>query len=124
MRRILWFRRDLRVQDNPLLSLEGDVLPIFIFDTNILGKLSPNDRRITFIFKALIRLKTALQERGLDLAIFYGKPIDVFTMLLKRECFSEVCASSDYDIYALERDRDISLILLFHYPNSSLMNRT
>ena len=39
MRRILWFRRDLRVEDNLLLSYEGKVLPIFIFDTNILKTL-------------------------------------------------------------------------------------
>ena len=39
MKRILWFRRDLRVEDNPLLSLEGEVFPIFIFDTNIYGHL-------------------------------------------------------------------------------------
>ena len=119
MRRILWFRRDLRVEDNPLLSLKGEVLPIFIFDTNILEKLSANDRRIGFIFNALIRLKTALQERGLDLVIFYGKPIDVFTLLLKQESFHEVCASGDYDSYARKRDRDVSLLLPFNYLNDA-----
>jgi len=115
MRRILWFRRDLRVEDNPLLSLEGNVLPIFIFDTDILENLLPDDRRITFIFNALIRLKTSLQKRGLDLAIFYGKPVDVISMLLEQKSFDEVCASGDYDSYARERDRDISLLIPFRY---------
>jgi len=103
------------VEDNPLLSLEGEALAIFIFDTNILEKLSTNDRRIGFIFTALIRLKTALQKLGLDLAIFYGKPVDVFTMLLQQESFHEVCASGDYDGYACERDRAVSLLLPFRY---------
>lgn len=115
MRRILWFRRDLRVDDNPLLSQEADVFPIFIFDTNILGKLKSNDRRVTFIFNAVLQLKKDLRLRGLDLAIFFGKPADVFDWILNTGSYHEVCASGDYDAYARERDRDISLKLPFVY---------
>ncbi len=115
MRRILWFRRDLRVEDNPLLSQEGNVLPLFIFDTDILEQLSPNDRRMTFIVRALMRLKENLKTRGLDLALFYGKPTDVFQWLLAQESYNDVCASGDYDPYARERDRDVSHILPFTY---------
>ncbi|MCK9372366.1 MAG: DNA photolyase family protein [Sulfuricurvum sp.] len=115
MRRIIWFRRDLRAEDNPLLSHEGDILPIFIFDTDILEKLSPNDRRVTFIFNALIRLKENLKTRGLDLALFYGKPTDVFRWLLAQESYHDVCASGDYDPYARQRDRDVSHLLPFTY---------
>lgn len=115
MKRILWFRRDLRIKDNPLLSLEGEVLPIFIFDPHILSKLRPDDRRITFIYHTLLKLKASLQGCGLDLAIFYGKPTDVFQWLLSHHSFDEVCASGDYERYALERDRDVSHILPFHF---------
>lgn len=114
MRRILWFRRDLRTKDNPLLSLEGDVLPIFIFDTDILASLKADDRRVTLIFNALAHLKSSLQKRGLDLALFYGKPTEVFKWLLSHNTYDEVCASGDYDTYALERDRDVSHLLPFH----------
>ena len=115
MRRILWFRRDLRVEDNPLLCQEGDVLPIFIFDPAILEPLSNNDRRVTFIFNALVHLKSSLRTLGLDLAIFYGKPADVFCWLLKNNSYRDVCASGDYDAYALERDREISHLIKFTY---------
>lgn len=115
MRRILWFRRDLRVDDNRLLVLGGNVLPIFIFDTTILDSLPPNDRRVTFIFTALMRLKEDLARHGLDLALFYGKPTDIFTWLLTQHSFDEVCASGDYDTYAQERDRDVSHILEFSF---------
>ena len=50
MKRILWFRRDLRVNDNALLALGGEVLPIFIFDSNILEGLASEDRRLGFFF--------------------------------------------------------------------------
>lgn len=130
MRRILWFRRDLRIVDNPLLSFEGDALPLFIFDPHILNLLPPNDRRITFIFNALTHLRIALTERGLNLALFYGKPTDVFKWLLKNGSYTEVCASGDYDTYAQERDRDVSHLINFHtlhdtyifHPNEVLKN--
>ena len=123
MRRILWFRRDLRADDHPLLALEGDVLPIFIFDTTILSPLYPNDRRVTFIFNTLIALKKSLREKGLNLALFYGKPVDVFRYLLSIDNFDEVCASGDYDSYAHERDREISHLIEFRYLHDTYIFR-
>lgn len=114
MRRILWFRRDLRIEDNPILCLGGDVLPIFIFDTNILEKLPKDDARVTFIFDSVQRLKKSLRAIGLDLAIFYGKPVEVFEHLVAMG-FDEVVASGDYDAYAKERDTEISRLIDFRY---------
>ncbi|MFZ2890218.1 deoxyribodipyrimidine photo-lyase, partial [Sulfuricurvum sp.] len=124
MKRILWFRRDLRVEDNPLLSQEGSVLPIFIFDPDILSSLDANDRRITYIYQSLIHLKTSLKKMDLDLAIFYGKPTEVFQWLLSHEYYNEVCASGDYDRYALERDQLISHLLPFHYLHDTYIFRS
>lgn len=112
MRKILWFRRDLRVKDNPLLSLGGEVLPIFIFDENILKDLHVDDKRVTFIFHYLLKLKSDLQNIGLDLKIFYGTPEAVFEHL---SGFDEVVASGDYDSYAKNRDLFISHKLHFRY---------
>ena len=116
MRRILWFRRDLRVKDNPLLSLGGEVLPIFIFDENILKDLHVDDKRVTFIFHCLLKLKSDLQNIGLDLKIFYGTPEAVFEQL---SGFDEVVASGDYDSYAKNRDLLISHKLHFKYLNDT-----
>lgn len=32
MKRILWFGRDLRVDDSASLALDGEVLPLFLFN--------------------------------------------------------------------------------------------
>jgi len=120
VRRILWFRRDLRVEDNPLLSLEGEVLPIFIFDKNILEKLPQNDKRVSMIFSFVNELKTKLQTLGLDLKIFYGEPLEIFNSL-DLSAFDEVVASGDYDEYAKERDRAVSQLLHFRYINDTYL---
>ncbi len=114
MRRILWFRRDLRVEDNPLLSLGGEVFPIFIFDIHILSKLPVDDRRVSLIFSKVIGLKEKLHAKGLDLKIYFGDPVDVIASLLPLG-FDEVAASGDYDAYARERDLNVSHLLAFNY---------
>jgi len=118
MRRILWFRRDLRVEDNPLLSFEGEVFPIFIFDKNILDKLPKNDKRVSIIFHFVQQLKAKLKTLGLDLKIFYADPIEIFNSFNLNE-FDEVVASGDYDEYAKERDRAVSQLLHFRYVNDT-----
>jgi len=115
MKRILWFRRDLRLNDNPLLALGGEVLPIFIFDTDILAKLPKEDKRVSFIFWHVEILKKNLLACGLELKLFYGKPEDVFDLLLQKHDFDEVVACGDYDAYAKARDLKISHKLHFRY---------
>lgn len=116
MRRILWFRRDLRVKDNPLLSFGGEVLPIFIFDKNILDSLQEDDKRVSFIFFYVQKLKDDLKEIGLDLKVFYARPLDVFEYLKE---YDEVVASGDYDSYAQKRDLEVSHKLYFRYIQES-----
>lgn len=63
MRQVLWFRRDLRVVDSEILAnAKGEVLPIFIFDKNILENLPKDDKRVTFIYKSVIDLKESLKK--------------------------------------------------------------
>jgi len=122
MRRILWFRRDLRAEDNPLLALGGEVLPIFIFDTDILDGLAADDRRVSFIYSKVCRLKRVLQGRGLDLKLYFAKPSDVFTSL-QTMGFDEVAASGDYDAYARERDLRVSHLIDFNYLHDTYIFR-
>ncbi len=113
MRQILWFRRDLRIHDSGILAeAKDEVLPIFIFDSNILNALSADDKRVTFLFEAVRELRSQLRLLGLDLAIFYGDPIEIFSRF-KEEGFDEVVASVDFDAYAKERDAKVENLLTF-----------
>lgn len=117
---LLWFRRDLRSEDHPLLAIKGEVLPLFIFDPAILGTLDKNDKRVTLIFSTLMSLKNDLRSMGRDLALFYGDPCDVF-MALRSKGFKNIVASGDYDLYARKRDHDVAQILSFTYVDDTYL---
>ena len=83
---IFWFRRDLRLIDNhglyEALQSELHVLPIFIFDTEILNQLeNKEDKRVDFIFQALEKLNEYLEKQGKSIQIFYGKPLEIYENL-------------------------------------------
>ena len=111
MKQILWFRRDLRVSDSGILAnAKDEVLPIFIFDKNILDKLSKDDKRVSFIYKTVLELKEKLKAINLDLAIFYGTPKEIFEKL-KTKGFDSILCSVDFDDYAKKRDEEVSKII-------------
>lgn len=121
MKQVLWFRRDLRITDNAILSFaKEEVLPIFIFDKNILNSLPFDDKRVTFIYKSVLSLKEKLRKIGLDLAIFYDEPENVFKKL-KEKGFDEVLCSVDFDSYSKERDNNIEKILPLKRCNDSFI---
>jgi deoxyribodipyrimidine photo-lyase len=61
----MWFRQDLRVQDNTALiqavADAKDIVPIFIMDTQILTRSPTGDRRIGFLLDVVKQLDASLQ---------------------------------------------------------------
>ncbi len=114
---IMWFRRDLRLHDNAALyhalKSENPVLPIFIFDKNILGELDEkHDRRVEFIRDALENMQSILIKYKSSLQAFYGTPEEAFKQLLKNYTVIKVFANHDADPYALVRDKEIKALLV------------
>jgi deoxyribodipyrimidine photo-lyase len=112
---IFWFRRDLRLEDNVglfhALNSGKSVLPIFIFDETILSQLSDDDSRVTFIHNQLEKIQISLKAVGKSLAVFHGKPIEIFSKLLSEIEVDTVFTNHDYEPYA--RKRDLELHQLF-----------
>ena len=109
---LFWFRRDLRLIDNhglyEALQSELPVLPIFIFDTNILDKLeNKEDKRVDFIFQALEKLNEYLEKQGKSIQIFYGKPLEIYENLSQQYEIGNVFCNEDYEPYAIKRDQEI-----------------
>ncbi len=109
---IFWFRRDLRLDDNIALNEafkhSQEVYPVFIFDNNILDKLSnPEDKRITMIWQALQEIKAKLNSIGSDLTIVYGNPTELIPLLAELIDAQAVFTNRDYEGYALRRDETV-----------------
>jgi deoxyribodipyrimidine photo-lyase len=119
---IFWFRRDLRLDDNVgfyhALKSGIPVLPIFIFDRDILDHLPEDDARVTFLFEELQRMRTELQKKhGSSIALYHGKPIEIFKEILKSYHVGAVYTNHDYEPYSKERDEKIEQILNEHNIN-------
>jgi len=113
---IHWFRRDLRLNDNhglfKALSEHGDVLPLFIFDTDILDKLErKDDRRVDFLHRTLEALQRQLISLGSTILVEYGKPEQVLEQLLDRYNITAVTVNHDHEPYAIQRDARIAALL-------------
>ncbi len=108
---VFWFRRDLRLEDNvgltAALNTGKPVLPIFIFDIDILHELSKNDARVTFIHEQLQILNDSLKSFGSSLLVLHNKPIDAWKGIIKDYSVNEVYFNKDYEPYGLARDNEI-----------------
>lgn len=113
---VMWFRRDLRLTDNAALyhalKIGVPVVPVFIFDRNILDKLEDKaDRRVEFIHAALSAMQQQLAPMGSSLEVYYGYPEEVFKQLTETFTIECVYTNHDYEPYARERDETIAALL-------------
>ena len=112
---IFWFRRDLRIDDNPglyeALGNSKNVIPIFIFDTNIIDNLPSDDNRIKFIWHSLSLLNERLKEVGSKLNVFKGNPLEVFKKIILKYRLTSVYVNRDYEKYSIKRDKEINNFL-------------
>jgi len=108
---IFWFRRDLRLEDNVglhhALQNGNKVLPVFIFDEEILDKLHKDDARVSFIYSTLGTINKGLNSMGSSLLVKQGNPLEVWKTLLEEFHVSQVFCNHDYEPYAIKRDQDV-----------------
>ena len=109
---LIWFRRDLRVQDQHALYMAlkhcQQVYCVFVFDTHILAPLPKADRRVEFIQESLVDLESELKKfansEDIKLITLHG---DSTTEILKAASLLKVQAvftNHDDEPYSLKRD--------------------
>ena len=109
---IMWFRRDLRVEDNAALhhALKAcrNVFCVFIFDTDILDHLPRVDRRVEFIRESLAELDQSLQAESGNpesgLLVRCGRATDTMRSLVKQFSINAIFFNHDDEPASLERD--------------------
>ncbi|MWW23960.1 cryptochrome/photolyase family protein [Algibacter lectus] len=112
---LFWFRRDLRLEDNTALHYalksSNNVLPIFIFDDDILDSLPKDDARVSFIHNTLENINKELTEFRSSLVVKKGSTLVVWKALIEEHNIERVFFNKDYEPYAIKRDLEISKLL-------------
>ena len=112
---LFWFRRDLRIEDNcglfHALNGKNKVLPIFIFDKEILKKLPKQDARLEMILISLNNIDLAMKAKRCSVGRFLGAPKTIFPELIKKWRVEKVICNEDYEPYATNRDAEIRQLL-------------
>lgn len=113
---LFWFRRDLRLQDNcglyHALNSDNKVLPIFIFDRDILDDLDDQqDPRVGFIHGELEKINHELHEKGTSIQFYYSSVKEAFEKLCNNYEISAVYCNKDYEPYAIKRDSMVKKLL-------------
>jgi deoxyribodipyrimidine photo-lyase len=115
MRGLVWFRRDLRVHDQPALSAAladcDEVLPLFVFDDPLLQSRTFGSACVTFMLDCLQDLSRSLGEIGLPLQWRRGEPTEE-VIRAALEWKAEVAYwNRDYEPTAVQRDRMVETAL-------------
>ena len=112
---IFWFRRDLRLHDNKglyhALKNSENVIPLFIFDTDIIDSLPENDARVEFIYNSVKQMQNELRKRHRNMLVIKGKPLDIFKKLTKDYQIKSVYCNKDHEPYGIERDEMVKKFL-------------
>ncbi len=115
MRGLVWFRRDLRLRDQPALTAAckecDEVLPLFVFDEPLLRSREFGSACVNFMLGCLQELSASLAGRGLVLQWRLGEPVEAVVQAAQELKADVVYWNRDYEPAAIERDRRVQLAL-------------
>jgi deoxyribodipyrimidine photo-lyase len=103
----MWFRRDLRLNDNPALVRAladyDEVVPLFVVDPNLFDRSGLP--RLTFMCDALNALDDSM---GRALLYRYGDPVEVIPSFCDEFGIDAVVTARDFAPYGARRDRAVA----------------
>ena len=114
-RSLFIFRRDLRLEDNTglifALQLSKEVIPIFIFTEEQVGKNAfKSEHCLQFMMDSLVDLEEQLKKKGGKLFFFKGHPEEIVNQCIRELDVESVIVNRDYTPYSQTRDQKIKRI--------------
>ncbi|MFP5252575.1 MAG: cryptochrome/photolyase family protein [Actinomycetes bacterium] len=109
---VMWFRRDLRLRDNPALLAACDadgVLPLFVLDP-ALWDVAGAPRR-AYLSASLRALDTSLRQRGTGLVVRHGDPAREVPRAARELGATRVHVAADFGPYGTRRDQEVEKVL-------------
>lgn len=105
---VMWFRRDLRLADNPALldaAASGEVLPLFVLDPALWGPAGPSRR--AYLGASLRSLDASLRQRRAGLSVVRGDPVRRVALAAQEVGADKVHVAADYGPYGSARDERV-----------------
>jgi deoxyribodipyrimidine photo-lyase len=112
---VMWFRRDLRLADNPALleaAADGPVLPLFVLDPALWGPSGPSRR--AYLGASLRNLDGSLRQRGSQLSVVRGDPVRRVALAAHAVGARRVHIAADFGPYGHRRDTEVEEALAEH----------
>ena len=136
---IFLFHRDLRIEDNigliDALSNSKEVIPCFIYDSNLIKKLKDAKFRWNFLNESLLDLDENFKKKGIRLQIVEGITEKSLEKIVKKHKIESIFSNTDFSNYSQKRDEKIyqmckknkitfhsSLDFLLHNPHDIKTN--
>lgn len=112
---LLWFRRDLRLTDNPALraavGLKRPIIPVYIFSPEDEGAWVPGGASRWWLHHSLASLSADLDKRGSRLILCAGAASEVLRKLIKETGADTLVWNRLYDPSLIDRDQKIKASL-------------
>ncbi|MGZ6804061.1 MAG: cryptochrome/photolyase family protein [Nocardioidaceae bacterium] len=112
---VMWFRRDLRLGDNPALleaAAADGVLPLFVIDPALWGPAGVSRR--AYLAASLRALDASLRQRRARLSVVHGDPVGRVVQAARAVGATQVHVAADYGPYGHRRDRGVEKALAEH----------
>lgn len=105
---IVWFKRDLRIHDNMVLSTAsntGTILPLFIFEPELWSQPDHSHRHYAFLKEGLTDLEKQLKSVGANLAVLVGRAVDTFDRLNSQYRINNIFSHQEsWNLWTYHRD--------------------
>lgn len=109
---ILWFKRDLRVQDHPALhhaARLGPIIPLYIVEPDLWAEPDASGRQYAFVRDCLESLREDLAGLGLGLVLRVGDAVAVLEALRARYKVAHLVSHEETgNLWSYARDRRVA----------------
>lgn len=118
---IVWFKRDLRINDHePLLEAtkRGDIIPLHIIEPDLWKQPDVSDRQYHFLTESLSELNQSLKKLGQELIIKVGNADDVFINLINQFSIKNIWSHQEtWNYWTYQRDINLRKLFKSHNVN-------
>ncbi|MBO9475276.1 deoxyribodipyrimidine photo-lyase [Shimia sp. R10_1] len=109
---IVWFKRDLRVQDHlPLFTAArtgAPIIPLYIVEPELWEQPSASARHWSFIHDSLLELTVSLERLGQPLIIRIGSACEVLSLLAAQTGANKLLAHEETgNLWSYQRDQQV-----------------